>query len=104
MSRCEFVYEADPVDVRLTGGMGGQATLRCTTHDCTWIIAPARVMLAVSAPSEEPMCVIGRIEALEERIVKLEHTAAEKMALQQRSIDELGNPFSLRILVKPEGD
>jgi hypothetical protein len=50
------------------------------------------------------MCVIGRIEALEERIVKLEHTAAEKMALQQRSIDELGNPFSLRIPVKPEGD
>jgi hypothetical protein len=38
MSKCEFIYEADPVGVRLTGGMGGFTTPRCKTHDCTMML------------------------------------------------------------------
>jgi hypothetical protein len=83
MSKCEFVYETDPLDVRLTGGIGGLTTLRCTTHNCTMVV-------------DHQSCVIGRIEALEERVAQLERP--------QRSteIDELGNPFSLRIPTKSE--
>jgi hypothetical protein len=85
MSKCEFVYEVDPLDMRLTGGLGGLATLRCTTHNCTWII-------------DADTCLIGRVEALEERIAKLERPTT---AL---AIDELGNPFSLRRPATSEGD
>jgi hypothetical protein len=81
--KCEFVYETDPLDTRLTGGMGGLVTLRCKTHNSTIVV-------------DHQSCVIGRIEALEERVAQLERP--------QRSteIDELGNPYSLRIPVKDE--
>jgi hypothetical protein len=74
MSKCEFVYE--------------MAILRCQTHDCT--------IVGVRTPAEEVMCIIGRVEALEERVVRLERPTTVP------TIDELGNPFSLRIPTKPE--
>jgi hypothetical protein len=88
MSKCEFVYETDPLDTRLTGGMGGLVTLRCKTHDCTMMI---------HVPSGElATCLVGLLEQLDARITQLERP--------QRSteIDELGNPYSLRIPVKDE--
>jgi hypothetical protein len=61
-----------------------QATLRCKTHNCTIVV-------------DHQTCVIGRVEALGERIAQLERP-------HRNLIDELGNPFSLRRPVEPEGD
>jgi hypothetical protein len=64
MSKCEFVYETDPVDMRLTGGVGGLATLRCKTHDCSMVLR--------MSSGDITACLVGHLEALEERIIKLE--------------------------------
>jgi hypothetical protein len=84
MSKCEFVYETDPLDTRLTGGMGGLVTLRCKTHNSTIVV-------------DHQSCVIGRIETLEERVAQLERPQSNIPT------DELGNPFSLRRQTKLEG-
>jgi hypothetical protein len=81
MSKCEIFYTTEPMP--FTAGAAGTAVLRCVKHNCAWIISA-------------DTCMIGRIEALEERVAQLERP--------QRSteIDELGNPYSLRIPVKDE--
>jgi hypothetical protein len=75
MSKCEIFYTTEPMP--LTAGAAGTAVLRCVKHNCTWII-------------DANTCVIGRIEALEERVAQLERPQSNI------STDELGNPFSLR--------
>jgi hypothetical protein len=85
MSKCEFVYEAPPGPFFDYPELGQQVILRCTTHNCTTII-------------DQQTCLIGRIEALEERVAQLERPQSNI------SIDELGNPFSLRKPAKLEGD
>jgi hypothetical protein len=88
MSKCEFVYESPPGPFFDYPELGRQATLRCKTHDCTMMI---------HVPSGElATCLIGLLEQLDARITQLERP--------QRSaeIDELGNPYSLRIPVKDE--
>jgi hypothetical protein len=94
--KCEFVYETDPLDMRLTGGMGGFAnTLHCKTHNCS---------MFTQAASEDMVCYIGRIEALEELAAQLEKRIAQFERPQSNvgPIDELGNPFSLRVPTKSE--
>jgi hypothetical protein len=90
MSKCEFVYETLPGPFFDYSEVGRQATLRCKTHNCT-IMGTSAITL-----TEDAVCLYGRIEALEERVAQLERP--------QRSteIDELGNPYSLRIPVKDE--
>jgi hypothetical protein len=74
MSKCEIFYttEAEPLSLG-----AGTATLRCVKHNCAWIISA-------------DTCMIGRFEPLEERVAQLERPQSNI------SIDELGNPFSLR--------
>jgi hypothetical protein len=87
MSKCEFVFEM------LTDQYGrptiGPAIARCKTHDC---------VLPITTISEGQVCLIGRIEVLEERVAQLERPTTVPL------IDELGNPFSLRRPAKLEGD
>jgi hypothetical protein len=74
--KCEIFYttEAEPLSLG-----AGTATLRCVKHNCTWIISA-------------DICLIGRVEVLEERVAQLERP--------QSNIDELGNPTSLAIPIK----
>jgi hypothetical protein len=84
MSKCEFVYETE------LGPMFGtqQATLRCKTHNCTIII--------LAREHNKQVCLIGRIEALEQRIAQLERPT-------RGDLDELGNLLSLRRPPTTEG-
>jgi hypothetical protein len=88
MSKCEFVYESPPGP--FFDYAPQQATLRCMTHNCT-IMGDGTLTL-----KQDQVCLFGRIEALEERIAQLERPTTIP------AIDELGNPFSLRIPTKPE--
>jgi hypothetical protein len=80
MSKCEIFYTTEAAPLSLGPGT---ATLRCVKHNCTWII-------------DADTCLIGRIEVLEERVAQLERPQSNI------PIDELGNPFSLRIPTKNE--
>jgi hypothetical protein len=82
MSKCEFVYEVPP-GALTAGDYAQQAILRCTTHNCTMVV-------------DHQTCIIGCVEALEERIAQLERPQSNIPT------DELGNPFSLRIPTKSE--
>jgi hypothetical protein len=88
MSKCEFVYETPPGP--FFDYAPQQAILRCKTHNCTMM------GWSTMTAGEDQMCIFGRFEVLEERIAQLERP--------QRSteIDELGNPYSLRIPVRDE--
>jgi hypothetical protein len=87
MSKCEFVYETEPGP--FFDYASQQVTLRCKTHNCT-IHMPI-------ATEDGQICLIGRIERLEERVAQL-----ERPTTVPGDLDELGNPFSLRIPTKPE--
>jgi hypothetical protein len=80
MSKCEFVYETEPGP--MFDYASKPAILRCKTHNCT-IHMPI-------ATEDGQICLIDRIERLEERVAQLERPQSNI------SIDELGNPFSLR--------
>jgi hypothetical protein len=67
MSKCEFVYEAEPGP--MFDYAPKQAILRCKTHNCTIMGTPTATV------SEFQMCIIGRLEMLEIRVAQLEHTA-----------------------------
>jgi hypothetical protein len=87
MSKCEFVYETPPGP--FFDYAPQQAILRCKTHDCTMMIR---------APSGElAACLVGYLEQLDARITQLERPQSNV-----GPIDELGNPYSLRIPVKDE--
>jgi hypothetical protein len=90
MSKCEFVYETPPGP--FFDYAPQQATLRCTTHNCT-IMGDGTLTL-----KQDQVCLFGRIEALEERMAQLERPQSNI------STDELGNPFSLRRPATSEGD
>jgi hypothetical protein len=64
MSKCEFVYETEPGP--FFDYAPRQAILRCRTHNCTIIDATAML------PEGMEVCLFDRIEALEERVAKLE--------------------------------
>jgi hypothetical protein len=64
MSKCEFVFETEPGP--MFDYAPKQAILRCKTHNCSIMGTSTNTL------TEDQVCLFGRIEAIEERIAKLE--------------------------------